>query len=445
LAALTGRLVSVALDDTDSQYGGCTTHLTGILLNELGSKALLADYPLLVRLNPNIPWKTRGNGATVLRLFYSGDPMDVLELAWQLAQEYTTPRPPLPGKSPGVVVVEGPVWDDPAMRALYRQALTDVVTRDLAERALVKVGGSFRGGRGVIGASSALAALAPGDPYTFELTFYRLPELWGSRRCVDFGEAFLAEAKSSATVNNLDLEERVVAAAPGGPDPVLAGFRGLRPDELWQFEGALCERPHFAVLYRSNQHTGVHLVEGELRPYRSVLIRGTVASRPIKVPRGHVIVTLMTEHGLIDVAFFRETGPLTEVAEELVPGDYIEVGGGVRPYSPSGRPTVAAELMRVLRVSRALTKLPPRCPRDGSTMESLGRGKGYRCPRCGLRLPEDAAIEVELPRALRPGLYLPKAGRLRHLTPVGGPLPTLTSLPVGLKASDVLRVYERPS
>ncbi|ESQ23030.1 MAG: hypothetical protein MGAcid_08490 [uncultured Acidilobus sp. MG] len=146
MAALTGRLVSVALDDTDSQYGGCTTHLTGILLNELGSKALLADYPLLVRLNPNIPWKTRGNGATVLRLLYSGDPMDVLELAWQLAQEYTTPRPPLPGKSPGVVVVEGPVWDDPAMRALYRQALTDVVTRDLAERALVKVGGKLQRG-----------------------------------------------------------------------------------------------------------------------------------------------------------------------------------------------------------------------------------------------------------------------------------------------------------
>jgi Predicted DNA-binding protein containing a Zn-ribbon domain len=128
-----------------------------------------------------------------------------------------------------------------------------------------------------------------------------------------------------------------------------------------------------------------------------------------------------------------------------VPGDYIEVGGGVRPYSLSGRLTVAAELMRVLRVSKALTKLPPRCPRDGFTMESLGRGKGYRCPRCGLRLPEDAAIEVELPRALRPGLYLPKAGRLRHLTPVGRPLPTLASLPIGLKASDVLRVYENPS
>ncbi len=436
-----GRLVTVAIDDTDSQYGGCTTHLTGVLLSELRGRARLADYPLLVRLNPNIPWKTRGNGATALRLLYDGDPGDLLELAWQLAQEYTTPRPPLPGKSPGVVVAEGPVWSNQRLRGLYAQALSDVVTQDVALRALSGAGATHRGGRGVIGAAAALAALAPGDPYTFELTFYRQPELWGTERCVSFPEAFRAESSSSFTINNVDLELGVVAAAPSGPDPVLAGFRGLEPGELWRFAEALCERPHFAVLYRSNQHTGLHLREARPAPYRSVLVRGVVSSRPEVGPGGHVFVEVSTPYGNVVVAFFRETGPLQRAARLLAPGDEVEVGGGVRPGAGRDDVVLAAELMRVLRVSRASLRLPPRCPRDGSTMERAGRGKGFRCPRCGLRAPEGAAVEVELPRALMPGTYLPRQGRLRHLTPAGLPLPELQGLPMSLEVAQVLRVY----
>ncbi|MGC9071797.1 MAG: TiaS agmantine-binding domain-containing protein [Acidilobus sp.] len=437
------RLITVAIDDTDSQYGGCTTHLTGILLSELIGRVSMADYPLLVRLNPNIPWKTRGNGATALRLLYDGDPEDVLELAWQLAQEYTTPRPPLPNKQPGVVVAEGPVWRNEALRSLYQHAVMDVITRDVALRALEAVGAKFRGGRGLIGASAALAALAPGEPYTFELTFYRLPEMWGSMRCVDFEKAFAVDADSSATLNNLDLEGHVVTAAPRGPDPVLAGFRGLEPKELWRFSEALCERPHFAVLYRSNQHTGLHFRQVRPAPYRSVLLKGFVSSEPRTLPGGHVVITIKGDAGEFDVVFFRETGPLAEASKELRPGDEVEVGGGVRPYSPGGRITIAAELMKVLRVSRARVRLPPRCPHDGATMESAGRGRGYRCPRCGLRLSEGAAVEVELPRSLGPGLYLPREGRLRHLTPEGLPLPVLGVLPIGVEVSDVLRVYEK--
>ncbi|MGC9210164.1 MAG: TiaS agmantine-binding domain-containing protein [Acidilobus sp.] len=438
------RLITVAIDDTDSQYGGCTTHLTGILLSELRGKARLADYPLLVRLNPNIPWKTRGNAATALRLLYHGEPDEILELAWQLAQEYTTPRPPLPNKQPGVVVAEGPVWRSEALRSLYLQALTDVVTFDVALRALKSVSATFRGGRGVIGAAAALAALAPQDPYTFELTFYRLPENWGTDRCVDFTKAFSVDSRTQAAFNNLDLEDRVVTAAPGGPDPVLAGFRGLDPDELWAYSEALCERPHFAVLFKSNQHTGVHLRPGRPAPYRSILVRGIISSTPRSLPGGHAVVTVRTEFGDLDVVAFRETGPLVDALKMLRPGDEVEVGGGVRPYSPAGRVTIAVELMRVLKVSRQTLRVPPRCPVDGSTMESVGRGKGYRCPRCGLRLPEDAAIHVEIPRPLMPGLYLPKEGRLRHLTPEGRPLPVSNALAEGLEVPDVLRVFSNP-
>ena len=51
----------IAVDDTDSRNGMCTTYLlTEIILR---SGLDLIGYPSLVRLNPAIEHKTRGNGA----------------------------------------------------------------------------------------------------------------------------------------------------------------------------------------------------------------------------------------------------------------------------------------------------------------------------------------------------------------------------------------------
>ena len=49
----------VGIDDTDSENGMCTTYLAALLAEKLG----IAGYVRLIRLNPNIPYKTRGNGA----------------------------------------------------------------------------------------------------------------------------------------------------------------------------------------------------------------------------------------------------------------------------------------------------------------------------------------------------------------------------------------------
>jgi len=53
----------IGVDDTDSLKGMCTTYLATELIRELTEEHDLIGYPRLVRLNPNIPWKTRGNGA----------------------------------------------------------------------------------------------------------------------------------------------------------------------------------------------------------------------------------------------------------------------------------------------------------------------------------------------------------------------------------------------
>src|SRR5688572_14952347 len=61
------NVLLLAFDDTDSRDGGCTTHLAFHVLLAMPELAL-SGLPRLVRLNPNVPWKTRGNGAVVLPL-----------------------------------------------------------------------------------------------------------------------------------------------------------------------------------------------------------------------------------------------------------------------------------------------------------------------------------------------------------------------------------------
>ncbi|MDP6457987.1 MAG: hypothetical protein QGF78_01460, partial [Candidatus Bathyarchaeota archaeon] len=62
-------LLHIGIDDTDSLSGGCTTYIAARLIDVLnGLGARFVDYPNLLRLNPNVPWKTRGNGSICLRV-----------------------------------------------------------------------------------------------------------------------------------------------------------------------------------------------------------------------------------------------------------------------------------------------------------------------------------------------------------------------------------------
>ena len=56
------NMLHIGIDDTDSIHGGCTTWVATEIIKEL-SEFDLIGHPRLVRLNPNVPWKTRGNGA----------------------------------------------------------------------------------------------------------------------------------------------------------------------------------------------------------------------------------------------------------------------------------------------------------------------------------------------------------------------------------------------
>ena len=59
----------IGLDDTDSAKKFCTTYL-GLKIVDLlkDFAAELIEFPKLIRLNPNVPYKTRGNAAVSLTI-----------------------------------------------------------------------------------------------------------------------------------------------------------------------------------------------------------------------------------------------------------------------------------------------------------------------------------------------------------------------------------------
>ena len=76
-------LLHIGFDDTDSLYGMCTTYLAYKIVEFLlEHSARVVDHPLLIRLNPNIPWKTRGNGAVALCVEIDNEDIVFLALSY---------------------------------------------------------------------------------------------------------------------------------------------------------------------------------------------------------------------------------------------------------------------------------------------------------------------------------------------------------------------------
>jgi len=116
--------IHIGLDDADSPYGGCTTHLGYLLASYLRRRnAVFLDLPYLIRLNPNVPVKTRGNGAISLHVrLNAGNLCDVArELASVIEHEVETH-----GKtSPGLVVASSKAAG--VLSKVYERALSEYV------------------------------------------------------------------------------------------------------------------------------------------------------------------------------------------------------------------------------------------------------------------------------------------------------------------------------
>ncbi|PLC64738.1 tRNA(Ile2) 2-agmatinylcytidine synthetase [Thermoproteus sp. CP80] len=390
-------LVRIGIDDTDSHRGGCTTYVGYRLVKEILRKYgdILADYPRLIRLNPYVPFKTRGNAAVALVL---DAPEGAEGDLWELAVKTVSEGSDVVGKtSPGVVMAVGQVPE--RARRVYRLALSQIVPRSVVER----VGGLRTwGGRGVIGATAAVGAELPRS--TFELLAYRE----GGRPPI--GRDLVAAMELLTypyTFHNLD--GRRVLIEPRGPDPVLYGIRGLSPPHLVyaaRFLEANGVRPAGWVIYRTNQATDAHVELGALpdRPLPYSVYRARALVLWARRHRRHVFAGL--SNGLVAVAY-RHLGKIAATLERCV-GCYVELRGGVKPRG-DGLYLYIESMEVIYRVVRST----PRCPYCGGALESMGRGKGRRCVRCGTVF-KTAEVRYLLSTSER-GLHVPRPGEWRHL------------------------------
>jgi tRNA(Ile2)-agmatinylcytidine synthase len=320
----------VGIDDTDSSRGYCTTYLAYRIACDLRPFLRVLPYPRLVRLNPNIPFKTRGNAAVCLHIEAS-DPDRAFEVLSDKVKELSDTKN---GANSGVVFLED-AGDLPLLAPLYLDALSGVVSPHRVRGLLRTMGAKsleLGNGMGLVGAASCLGFGEAFD-HTYELISYRRREFWGTRRPVDSASVKEMDASTFPhTFNNYDYQKRKVLIAPHGPDPVFAGVRGDSPAAVIRAFGMLDydEQLEGYMVYLSNQHTDAHLQRKlEWKAYSSGWLEGRVAEVEIGAG-GHVYITLDASGRRRKLAAYEPTGDLRRMARHLEPGDRIRAYGGVR-------------------------------------------------------------------------------------------------------------------
>ncbi len=400
----------IGIDDTDSVEGMCTTYLGAVLRDGLSSFSTVLESRL-VRLNPNIEFKTRGNAAVSLSIKTSR-PEKAKSLVLDAVEKYAVFEDV--NTNPGVVFLEGAIPRE--FRGIYERALHDVVPIRDAEKTALEYGAEvhkFKNGRGIVGALAAIGSDLNG--HTYEIIAYRHRENWGTERNVDEDSVILMDKKTyPLTFNNVDYADERVLITPHSPCPVLFGIRGEVPDVLHQAYGMIVpgELVERNMLYTTNQGTDAHLEEvdniSEIRPYSSVILNGTVAGEPKTITGGHVIFPLSDGRGTIDCAAYEPTGDFRWVVRELRPGDRVKVSGGVKSD------TINLEKIEVLKIADIEREENPLCTSCNARMESAGRHQGFRCKRC--KTGADSKVKTRIERKLEKRIYQVPPGAMRHLS-----------------------------
>lgn len=402
----------VGIDDTDSRTRGmCTTYLAREIADALAAEGASIDRLLLVRLNPAIEHKTRGNAA--LAVHTDLDPENAFGIARERLDSLSETDDP--NTQPGLVVAPGDPDSVPdpvvgfAQRAV-QERLTLEAALDAAETAGYRHEG-WAGGRGRIGALAAVGAHAAFSDWTVELITYREPERWGTERTFDPESVFDAtDAEYPDVWDTVDRETGDTVCVPHTPGPVLYGIRGDDPAAIRRISERIESEPIAGrALLTTNQGTDAHLQDGEIgsaengRAYR---LDGTVSTAPETRRGGHVFFGISEDDEHLRCAAFEPTKRFRDRVRALREGDRLTVCGEV------SEGTVKLEKFALRGLNRTEHR-NPRCPDCGRSMESAGREQGYRCRDCSRSAGEKESIEVT--RDLEVGWYEVPPSARRHV------------------------------
>jgi tRNA(Ile2)-agmatinylcytidine synthase len=223
--------------------------------------------------------------------------------------------------------------------------------------------------------------------------------------------------KIDSTFNNYDYNNKHIGIAPNSPCPVLFGIRGDDPKDLPAAMEMIESEPIDKwLIFETNQGTDDHLQPqpiSAIRPYQSVISDGIVSTEPHVIEGGHTIFAISNSDDQVDCAAYEPTKGFRELVNQLVVGDKIKVYGSVRTEPL----TINIEKLEISElVDQDLKQGNPKCTSCGKSMKSIGKGQGYRCKKCGTKLPEDSAEFEKVDRKLKPGIYEVPVCARRHLS-----------------------------
>jgi len=401
----------VGLDDTDSRERGmCTTYAAATLAESIRDAGGAVERLLLVRLNPAVEHKTRGNAALAVHTDLDADTAlglaeDVLDMA-----ETEDPR-----TNPGAVVADCDPKDVPPQVVTFARETVQSIQDPMTATTLADVAGFARcqrgNGRGLVGALAAVGAWVALSDWTYEHIAYREQDRWGTERSVDSESVHAAaEEHYPAVWDTVDRESGYPVCVPRTPCPILYGIRGDDPTACRAVADAIESEPVARrATFVTNQGTDVHLQDATLDAVRddsAYRVTGTVIGAPETRAGGHVFFALEGDGTTLDCAAFEPTKGFRDRVRSLRAGDRVTACGEVS----DGTLKLEKFAVRNLATTEAHT---PDCPDCGRSMKSAGRNQGYRCRDCGTNA--DSKVEQPIERDLEPGWYeVPPVAR-RHI------------------------------
>ena len=410
-------ILHIGIDDTDSPKGMCTTFLSYKIVKFLERQEIeFVDFPSLIRFNPNIPWRTRGNGAVRLTI-RTKNPKKIKNKITQFVTSYSDTKN---GANPGLVFFQNkqiPV----SFNKFSKLALCKLISRKHAKQFVSEnnIESFYLGnGQGLVGAIGAIGYKF--FDHTFELLCYRKKSQFGKKRRISKSSVKNMQSTTfPETFSSYDKENDRVLITPHGPDPVFYGIRGetiksvVRASTLVNSD----EKLDGYMIFKSNQGTGDHLNNelqvDELKPFNSGFLIGEVCNKPVIERGGHVFFSIKVKDRKIRCAVYKPT-KITNVAQNLILGDKIHIGGGIRKASKNHGRILNVEFLRILRLAKNHLLVNPTCKNCNKKMKSKGYKQGFCCVKCGNRSTSKSTLEI--PRKIQCKLYLPSVSAHRHLT-----------------------------
>lgn len=409
------NFLHVGIDDTDSPDGMCTTFLVSQILNQLKeNKVKFVGYPRLIRLNPFARHKTRGNGAVSFKIPLTEDIALAKEII--LSNVSKLSMFDCDNTNPGVVFYEGEITKemvDYSFKAIY-----EIITIKEAEEFADKINAEihkFKKGRGIIGSIAAIGL--PLEDYTYELLAYRDASKYGTKRQIDYESVYKMDKETFPdTFENIDYDEDYIAIEPKTPCPVLYGIRSNTVDSLKKAFSIVKVDEDIVdyQIYKTNQHTDMHIQKADsiagMQKFGCYEIVGTVESKPKIITGGHMFFYVADKTGSIECGAYEPTKGFRKYIEKLRVGDVLKLFGGVNENN-----TFNVEKFQVLKLNDTEYKNP--ICKCGSRMSSAGKGKGYKCKKCGSKIRDDKKVEVKINRELDNGkFYETPVSARRHLS-----------------------------